>query len=211
LHYREAEMSNSNENVERVSSFPIPDRLRLHIAHTVGVSALGERERLFLAEGLFTALHFRAAPADPGGAGNLRELQVGQWFIRDDDLKLWDAMLRGVEAMAGAQFLLVPMQGKALSAVVGVAVAFVKACHAAMKKGVKLDPVSANIMSILRAHAEGLSIRDVREHLASRTAIEWSDDAVEELLAKLDQVRLNDGTVVSFAKDVAGLWRACGV
>lgn len=97
------------------------------------------------AHALTDALMVEFDPPLPGPPARRRDMLVGRYAIRADDLKIIEAASQGVLAAAGAGFLAVPVSGPAalISAATGIVVSLLKLALQIRGKGRRLEPAQA--------------------------------------------------------------------
>jgi hypothetical protein len=155
-----------------------------------------------LADGIAAADRAVRAEA-PRVNPTVQNLRIGAWFIRSDDLPLFDAIaaIGGVGATLASGGVLAP------AAALGAAVSFAKASWQVWRRGARL---SAEQLSVLRV----LSLRGplASEDLGHALAAESAGSDVERLLHDLETVELHDGALVSLVRREAdGRWKALPV
>jgi hypothetical protein len=134
-----------------------------------------------------------------------------RWVIRDDDLRLADALLKAVGAAAGANFFVGSVTA---TAVIGVASALFTMCFTIRRKGAIISERETQLLVALNASREPLSAAELADRLNSMKVDDnpWNVEETEHLLESLQRVRLRDGTVVAIvARDGHGLWACAGV
>jgi hypothetical protein len=132
------------------------------------------------------------------------------YAIRDDDLKLFEALCVGINAAAGAHFVVT----ESVAAITGILLAIIKCVHNVRRKGVELNRVQGQILIGLKLRP-GMSLEGLVMHLnRCRTAgaPEWTPGEVESEVRSLKEARLFDGTLVALvAEDSQGRLSASGV
>lgn len=135
--------------------------------------------------------------------------------IKNDDLKILEAVTSGLQAAAGAGFFLNSSIGSStqIAALVAIGVAVVKVIRSIRTKSARsLTPFQAYLLGILAASSP-LSIDEVvsAAGLGEPTGF-WTHVSVTEILQSLSMVRLRDGTIVAFVTQGAdGRWSTAGV
>jgi hypothetical protein len=134
-------------------------------------------------------------------------LVIKRWAIRDDDLKLLDAIASGTLTAVG-----VAAGGPVAGAVAGACVAVVKLLWAAHRNGIAINQDQQLVMMALKAHKTGCTEEQLSEWLSVNTSVGWSPDRVRTIVTQLEKIARRDGTVVAVTqKDSMGRWRASGV
>lgn len=131
-------------------------------------------------------------------------LKRARWVIRDDDLKLFDNLVKAVSTIITAGVILTgEMQTKDIISLVSLACALV---YSVVRKGARLTEEQCRVLVALKAHAHAVSEDDLALELGV---------PVEEatgLLTQLKAIRLADGSVAALvAQDGDKLWQAAGV
>jgi hypothetical protein len=143
----------------------------------------------------------------PGQPARRRDMLVGRYAIRADDMKIIEAASQGVLAAAGAGFLAVPVSGPAalISAATGIVVSVLKLALQIRGKGRTLEPAQAKILAFLKQRRGALPI-EIGVGL-SAAGVSLTDAEVARQLEILAKIRLNAGEVKALAeKDAEGRW-----
>jgi hypothetical protein len=152
-----------------------------------------------LADGIATA--DRTVRAEASGVNpTVQNLRIGTWFIRDDDLPLFDAIasIGGVVATVASGGVLAPAAG------LQAAVSFAKACWQVWRRGARLSAEQLSVLRLLSLRGP-LAPGDVRHALAD----ESTASGVERLLHSLETVELHDGALVALVRcEADGRWKA---
>jgi hypothetical protein len=133
-------------------------------------------------------------------------LRIGTWFIRDDDLPMFDAFaaIGGLAATALAGATIAP----ATAVTSGTSIA--RAVWQIWRKGGRLSMDEMRVLNLLttRGSASAEELAGLaRAQLDGRGA-----PAVEALLKAMTEVELRDGSVVALVrKDPDGTWRKLSV
>jgi hypothetical protein len=126
------------------------------------------------------------------------------YAIRREDVKLFDAVVSGVQAASGAQFFLSSDNGKLLGGAVGVCIAVAKLIHGLYGRGAVLDPESALVPSCLSSSKEGLT-----EAEASQLLPNLDPARARAILRMLsDFPTLSRGTSKLATSGPEGVWRS---
>jgi hypothetical protein len=135
--------------------------------------------------------------------------------IRDDDLKLLDAICAGAQAAAGAGFFALSTSSSSeIAALTGVLLSTFKLVRQLRAKGASVDPVMVQVILALRSRGP-MELGDLVDWLNGELKYgqdRWTGETVLKHLEALKRVRLGDGTLTSFVDvDESGKWSAAGV
>jgi hypothetical protein len=131
-----------------------------------------------------------------------------KWLIKNDDLKLLDALLAGIVAAAGAGFFLIPPGSPTAvpSAVAGAAIAAARVIWALKKKGADLTDDQRDVVAALRAMKTPVKADLLHKWLAYKDP-SWTPARVDDCLQELTKLRFSTGKVDAVvALDGEGLW-----
>lgn len=139
-------------------------------------------------------------------------LRKFRWVIRDDDLKLLDALTDAVKSAAAVGFFTAALNSSQLaSATVGLLVAGAKLARQSLKKGARLEPLPFRVLLLLKANAPGglreAELLDILRRVSPELRL-------ADVLAALTglECAAADGSIQRFAaKDGTGRWHANGV
>jgi hypothetical protein len=134
----------------------------------------------------------------------------GKIVVRDEDLKLLDAVLDGLKASVGVGFFLsgAPAVASATAAT-GIAAVLIKLIYNAAMKGVALNGRSHAVLAALAAHRGGLTAVEIAELLAPDDPT-LNTAAVNEILIGLSAAPARSGKV-ALVWEASGRWRTTGV
>lgn len=136
------------------------------------------------------------------------------WAIRNDDLKLLEAIGKGLSAAASAGFFL--GAGSIVGPLVAIGVTVAELVYRVRRKGAVLEPRQVTVLTALRTADDGLTAEEVAAGVAA-IQLSLADPSrhvkdVGEALDSLTRVRLSDGSVVQLvARTDDGKWSAAGV
>jgi len=138
-----------------------------------------------------------------------------QLVIRDDDLKLIDAVCAGLQAAAGAGFFLLNLTAASeIASITGVIVSIVKVLRQVARKGVLLNSTQVQVILALKKLGPVTvgAITGWLNAVAENHAPPWTDQDVLDQLVTLRNMRLRDGSGVVLVEETAdGSWVAVGV
>lgn len=147
----------------------------------------------------------------PGVSGML--IKPFKWVIRDDDLKLMQAVFEGLKAATQAGFFTaagVPIPAKWTGAVAIAAVIFTVAKQA-LTKGKRLDKRDFEVLYTLNSNKDGFKSEELHKKLHSKND-SWTEEEVEERLKNLKKIPVKNGTLKSFTVQEANdRWRTVGI
>ena len=127
-----------------------------------------------------------------------------KWVIRDDDLKLFDALTKAISAAASLNFFV--DKSITVGFVTTIIITVVSLFYNVARKGAKLSEEQCSVLVALKAFDIPVSANELALHM------KLPEDSVNELLVSLQKVRLSDGSVVAIATlDGNGFWQAAGV
>jgi len=128
--------------------------------------------------------------------------------IKNDDLAFLDSVLAGVKA-GSAAMLATPDWGVLVAFVATIA----NLGRNLLNKSAELNAESIAVLTILKEHPPGLLPREVAAFLnTSSLSGKFTEEQAKELLERLGNVRLRDGSVGKLAAtDAQGMWSASGV
>ncbi len=135
-----------------------------------------------------------------------------RWVIRDDDLKLLDAILDGMKASAGAGFFILgglTVTGTAAAAA-AIFAGMLKLAYNALSKGATLSVPDYSVIAVLFAQSGGLTDQEILDRL-STSEPNWTIDQVRERLAALGEIPSRSGKISLVWKGADGRWRTAGV
>jgi hypothetical protein len=147
--------------------------------------------------------------AEPGSLGLI--LPRWRWVIRNDDLKVLDAMADGMKSAAAVGFFVhAATSTQLLSAGAGMLAVVARLIRQAVVKGATVDEEELRMLLLLAANPEGLLINEVVEILNRSESV--SAEKVQQVLDRLAKHAVADGSTAAFVSvDGAGRWRAAGV
>jgi hypothetical protein len=139
-----------------------------------------------------------------------------KWVIQEDDLALFKSIAGGVKAAAAAGFFATAAaaaQASVMGAVAGIVFALATLVRSAWKKGAILESDESTVLSLLVTAGRPLPPAQIAQALArEQPAGGWDDARATAALARLEKVRLADGSVKAFvASDHEGKWGAVDV
>lgn len=150
----------------------------------------------------------RGLPQLPPGTLGLMFLG---YVVRDDDLRLVETLMRTASLTIPALLAPASDEVKMAAAVMAFVCGGFEAARSARKRGVWLDPLSFQILKLLKAHPKGLTTDELLEAAGVQFGSvdrEW----FEELLGSLASARSIGGVVVKLVeKDGNGRWGTTGV
>jgi hypothetical protein len=151
-------------------------------------------------------------PTSPAPGGGF-SIIVERWIIRDDDLKAFEELVRATTAAAGASFFL--DHTKMAAAVVGIAVAVFSIIRNAIRSGAVLasDEIAV-VWKLSSARPLRPTAADLAAALKDRTRADgsaWTEEAVRQVLERLQTYPTTSGLKQFAAKDAAGGWGLEGV
>lgn len=134
------------------------------------------------------------------------------WAIRDDDLRLIEAIAQGLVAAASAGFF-VDSHTSLSGPITGLFLSLAQLVRRTRKKGARIDPNQARLLSILKSSRKPLSAEEIATSLSTKAPdAALSATECEAVLKTLCTVLLNDGTEVAFtACNAEGRWRTVGL
>lgn len=147
-------------------------------------------------------------PPRPDGLGFI--IPRYRWIIRDDDLKLLDAVSEGFKSAGAAGFFFHAVHGGPLaSAIGGIVVASVRLVRQARNKGAIVSPAELRILIVLKTNPDGLTPPEVAAILSQ--SVPTTDADVRQVLNRLAKYAVGDGSTTPFvAEDGDGRWRVNG-
>ena len=157
------------------------------------------------------AMPLRIAPPRPPGASPAL-VRHARWVIRDDDLKLLDALLDGVKASASAGFfhsldVKDPTKWASLAAILA---ALFKIIQQATTKGARLDARYFQVVAELHS-SDGLKRDQLLARLRAHDST-WTSEELDSVLQRLSKYPTRDGSTRAFVSERPGeVWSAAGV
>jgi hypothetical protein len=143
-----------------------------------------------------------APRVDPSGM----KLRIGTWFIRDDDIPMFEAFaaLGGIAATALAGAAIAP------ATAVTSSTSLAKAIWQVWRKGGRLSKEEMSVLNLLASR--GSSSAEDLARLAGAQLGGRDTAGFESLLKAMTAVELRDGSVVALVrKDSDGTWRKLNV
>jgi hypothetical protein len=136
---------------------------------------------------------------------------VGRWVIRDDDLKLFEELIRALTAAAGASFL---DPTKLVAPGVGVAVAAVSIFRNIWRSAAQLsqdDLVLLMAVTNAKGRIELSELATVLKPVPRRDGSVWTDENVQRGLDRLEKFPTRTGLKKFLSRDSEGKWGPEGV
>jgi hypothetical protein len=142
------------------------------------------------------------ARVDPSGM----KLRIGTWFIRDDDIPIFDALAAMAELAATA------LTGGAIAPATAVisGASIARAIWQIWRKGGRLSTDEMSVLNLLAAR--GPSSSEALAALAGAQLGGRDAAGIEALLNAMTEVEIRDGSVVALVRrDGSGAWRKLDV
>src|SRR5688572_5653618 len=100
-------------------------------------------------------------PSPPPGAAAFM-MPVTRWIVRDDDLKLLEALIDGCKAGAAAGFFMPSVAATAVTtSTTGIVTALLKLGRQAWRKGRRLTPLQFAVLGAIKSRRDGLAEPEV--------------------------------------------------
>jgi hypothetical protein len=139
------------------------------------------------------------------------KIPVVRWVIKDDDLKLIEALTDGFKAGAAAGFLAgQPVKGAVAGGVVGIVAAAVKLGRQIAKKGRRLSRLEYSVIAALNGIDVGLTESQLLTWLVAQSS--YTAGEIQGAIKRLEAIALPDGTVTALiSRDADGKLRVAGI
>lgn len=135
-----------------------------------------------------------------------RDLRIGTWVIRDDDLPFLATLSTAAVAVATAAC----GSGIPWPAVIAAGGKVAELAWTAWRRGAQLTVEQAEVLGLLRTFGPQ-TVNDLTKLVAQRGSPKLSTAAIEIVVSSLSQVRLRSGDTIALAlQDHRGQWRAVG-
>lgn len=133
-------------------------------------------------------------------------LRVGSWFIRDDDLPIFEA----VSSTATAVALTLTTAGVAWPAIATALAQLANMCWRVWRRGAHLSAPQVAVYGFLKAQGP-LTVNALAEGL-NKTGKNLAQDDVASTLQSLSEIELNNGQIIKLAtKDANEYWKALNI
>ena len=133
-------------------------------------------------------------------------LKVGSWFIRDEDLPIFEA----VGSMATAVALTLTTGGVAWPAIATALSQIANMCWRVWRRGAHLSVPQVAVYGFLKAQGP-LTVNALVEGL-NKTGKNFGQDDVASTLQSLSEIELNNGQIIKLAtKDANEYWKALNI
>lgn len=130
-----------------------------------------------------------------------------RWVIRDEDLKLVDALFSGATAAAGAGYFIgsIPTGTPLISAVTGLLTATLRLVYNIKRSGAFVSIEQAQIIQALKSNKEGMTRLRLLKFLQAKDSA-WTEEKVNDALASLVKLRTPKGFISLVAEDQMSRW-----
>jgi hypothetical protein len=151
-------------------------------------------------------------PSDPTAPRTRASISALRWVIRDEDLKLLDAIISGITLSASAGFLLsaVVSPSAMSTAIINITVALMKLLYNAHQKGATLSKEDFALISLLKSKPDGLQEQEISSQLAA-AGINCPPEELRRRLRSLLEVPTRSGKTALVWESAEHIWRSSGV
>lgn len=157
-------------------------------------------------------------PSAPSAAGTMRFLTGRtRWVIRDDDLKLLEALTTAATAAAGAAFFTGGPATPVTAAVTGLVTVILQLGRRVRKHAILLTPAQHLVAMALKTLGNGAALDDIVDRVnvlaeGQHPEARWTAEDTKAELEALQRLRKTNGDVIALvAVDHEGLWGLCDV
>jgi len=148
---------------------------------------------------------------ESGGPTLTREIRLGRWVVRDEDLDLLAAIKDALLALATVKFAFLDLTAAGFTA---IALAMAKLLRNAYLKGATVTSEQVLILSALQAANRPMPFKDllaIVNEAGAEPGPEWNDQQLRCQLERLLEVPTRSGSVKLVAQYSGDMWGSAGV